>query len=99
MATGGMFPRSMFQWRSPRDRLSPPGFILPCQPILAPQVPVGPDWIWYSSNVPGGDGEALFRHACWMKLEGIVSKRIDTPYKSGPFSGWRKILCPFYARP
>jgi ATP-dependent DNA ligase len=25
-----------------------------------------------------------------MNLEGIVSKRIDTPYRSGPFTGWRK---------
>jgi hypothetical protein len=24
-----------------------------------------------------------------MGLEGIVSKRIDTPYRSGPFLGWR----------
>ena len=23
-----------------------------------------------------GDGAAIFRHACWMDLEGIVSKRI-----------------------
>jgi len=34
-----------------------------------------------------------------MGLEGIVSKRIDTPYRSGPFLGWRKIKCPGYARP
>ena len=34
-----------------------------------------------------------------MGLEGIVSKRIDAPYRSGPFLGWRKIKCPGYARP
>jgi bifunctional non-homologous end joining protein LigD len=36
---------------------------------------------------------------CAMGLEGIVSKRIDTPYRSGPFLGWRKIKCPGYVRP
>jgi ATP-dependent DNA ligase len=34
-----------------------------------------------------------------MGLEGIVSKRIDAPYRSGPFLGWRKIKCPGYRRP
>ena len=29
---------------------------------------------------------------------GIVSKRIDLPYRSGPFSGWRKIKGPGYFR-
>ena len=30
-----------------------------------------------------GDGGRLFRHACWMDLEGIVSKRIGSRYVSG----------------
>ncbi len=34
-----------------------------------------------------------------MGLEGIVSKRIDAHYQSGPFLGWRKIKCPGYVRP
>lgn len=33
--------------RSPlaRDRLSPPGFIRPCQAMLADTVPAGPEWV------------------------------------------------------
>ena len=33
--------------RSPlaRKRLSPPGFIRPCQPTLSTKVPTGPEWI------------------------------------------------------
>jgi len=31
----------------------------------------------------GKDGEAVFRHACTMGLEGIVAKRRDKPYRSG----------------
>jgi bifunctional non-homologous end joining protein LigD len=30
-----------------------------------------------------GDGETVFRHACKLGLEGIVSKRKDSPYRSG----------------
>jgi hypothetical protein len=31
------------------------------------------------------DGATLFAHACKMGLEGILSKRRDCPYRSGPF--------------
>jgi bifunctional non-homologous end joining protein LigD len=47
------------------------------------------DVIRFSGHVEGSKGAALFRRACAMGLEGIVSKRIDTPYRSGPFLGWR----------
>jgi hypothetical protein len=33
------------------------------------------------------DGTAVFRHACAMGLEGIVSKRVAAPYRSWPFAG------------
>jgi len=36
------------------------------------------------------DGESVFRHACLMGLEGIVSKRIDAPYPSVPSKVWLK---------
>ncbi|TMJ81540.1 MAG: hypothetical protein E6G76_24945 [Alphaproteobacteria bacterium] len=29
-----------------------------------------------------GDGETVFRHACKLGLEGIVSKRRDSTYRS-----------------
>ena len=37
----------MAQWRSllARDRRRPAGFIKPCQPVLARQIPTGPEWI------------------------------------------------------
>jgi hypothetical protein len=37
-----------------------------------------------------GDGEIVFRHACKMGLEGIISKRRNSPYKSGPTLNWIK---------
>jgi bifunctional non-homologous end joining protein LigD len=39
------------------------------------------------------DGEVVFRHACKLGLEGIVSKRKDSPYRSGP-PDWLKMKNP-----
>jgi len=41
-----------------------------------------------------GDGETVFRHACKMGLEGIVSKRKDSPYRSGRSPDWFKFKNP-----
>jgi bifunctional non-homologous end joining protein LigD len=38
-----------------------------------------------------GDGETIFRHACKLGLEGIVSKRKDSPYRSGRSPHWLKM--------
>jgi bifunctional non-homologous end joining protein LigD len=41
-----------------------------------------------------GDGMAMYKAACKMHLEGIVSKRIDAPYKPNDRSGiWTKAKC------
>ena len=37
------------------------------------------------------DGETVFRHACKLGLEGIVSKRKDSAYRSGRSPDWRKM--------
>jgi bifunctional non-homologous end joining protein LigD len=36
------------------------------------------------------DGETVFAHACKLGLEGIVSKRLDAPYRSGRGRTWLK---------
>jgi bifunctional non-homologous end joining protein LigD len=41
-----------------------------------------------------GDGAEVFKHACQMGLEGIVSKRRDMPYRAGPSKMWLKIKNP-----
>ena len=41
-----------------------------------------------------GDGEALFRHACAMGLEGLVAKRRQSRYRSGPSRDWIKVKNP-----
>ena len=37
-----------------------------------------------------GDGPTVFAHACKMGLEGIVSKRKDSAYRSGRSLDWLK---------
>jgi ATP-dependent DNA ligase len=38
-----------------------------------------------------GDGETVFRHACKLGLESIVSKRKDSAYRSGRSPDWLKM--------
>ena len=45
-----------------------------------------------------GDGPTVFRHVCKLGLEGIVSKRTDAPYRSGPSRAWVKSKNPERAR-
>ena len=40
------------------------------------------------------DGAIVFDHACRMNLEGIVSKRVDAPYRGGPSKMWLKSKSP-----
>ncbi len=39
------------------------------------------------------DGPAVLQSACAMSLEGIVSKRLDAPYRSGRSDDWTKAKC------
>lgn len=41
-----------------------------------------------------GDGDLVFEHACKLGLEGIVSKRADSTYRSGRCSNWVKVKSP-----
>jgi bifunctional non-homologous end joining protein LigD len=38
-------------------------------------------------------GATVYQRACTMKLEGIVSKRLDLPYRSGRGGDWVKLKC------
>jgi bifunctional non-homologous end joining protein LigD len=41
-----------------------------------------------------GDGVEMFKAICKLGLEGIVSKKLNAPYKSGPSKAWLKIKNP-----
>jgi len=38
-----------------------------------------------------GDGDKMFRAVCDLGLEGIVSKKLNAPYRSGPSKSWIKV--------
>ena len=52
-----------------------------------------PPKIVYVEHFEMDDGEAVYRHACKLKLEGIVSKRRDSRYRSGRQDSWLKLKC------
>ena len=41
-----------------------------------------------------GDGPTVFAHACKLRLEGIVSKRLGSRYRSGRSKDWLKFKNP-----
>jgi ATP-dependent DNA ligase len=51
------------------------------------------DGMRYSEHLRG-DGKEIFEHVCKMGLEGIVSKRRDSPYVSGRATCWIKVRNP-----
>ncbi len=51
------------------------------------------DGIQYVEHLEG-DGDKVFEAACKLGLEGIVSKRLTAPYKSGPCKSWIKVRNP-----
>jgi bifunctional non-homologous end joining protein LigD len=50
-----------------------------------------PDGIFVAPYETGEIGPDLFRAACNMGLEGVVSKRIDRPYRAGRSKDWVKV--------
>jgi ATP-dependent DNA ligase len=47
-----------------------------------------------NEHIEHGDGEVVFRHACQLGLEGIVSKRKGSAYRSGRSPDWLKMKNP-----
>ena len=47
-----------------------------------------------NEHLEHADGELVFRHACKLGLEGIVSKRLGSRYRSGRSPDWLKMKNP-----
>jgi bifunctional non-homologous end joining protein LigD len=41
-----------------------------------------------------GHGDKMFAAVCDLGLEGIVSKKLNAPYRSGPSKNWIKVKNP-----
>ena len=59
---------------------------------LTALLPPGEPRIQFAEHVVGA-GEKLFEAMCAEGLEGIVSKRIDAPYRAGRTKAWLKVKC------
>ncbi|MGB8588727.1 MAG: hypothetical protein WCD87_24190, partial [Pseudolabrys sp.] len=51
------------------------------------------DGIQYVEHAEG-HGDRIFEAVCKLGLEGIVSKKLDSPYNSGPSRAWLKVKNP-----
>jgi bifunctional non-homologous end joining protein LigD len=57
----------------------------------------GVDGVWFSEAL-AAEGAVVFAHACKLGLEGIVSKRAGSRYRSGTSRNWLKCLNPEFQR-
>jgi bifunctional non-homologous end joining protein LigD len=61
--------------------------------VLRPLIDgLGEDTVRYSDHVRG-QGRRFHARACAMGAEGIISKRVDRPYREGRGSSWVKTKC------
>jgi bifunctional non-homologous end joining protein LigD len=60
--------------------------------LLAPLMPADDATLRFSEHIEGSGG-SMFRHACALHAEGIISKRASAPYASGRNSAWLKSKC------
>jgi bifunctional non-homologous end joining protein LigD len=58
----------------------------------------GVDGVRFSEGLAAADGGTVFAHACKLGLEGIVSKRASSLYRSGTSRNWLKCLNPGFQR-
>jgi ATP-dependent DNA ligase len=52
----------------------------------------------YLITPPFHSGDLVFRHGCKMGLEGIVSKRLGSRYRSGRSADWPKFRTRMHLR-
>ena len=60
--------------------------------ILANLLANAPEYVHLSEHIQS-NGEVIFRKACEMHAEGIISKRADARYVSGRTTSWIKLKC------
>lgn len=51
-----------------------------------------PETLQFSEH-HSGQGAVFLKHASQLGVEGVVSKRLDCPYKPGDRGAWRKVKC------
>lgn len=62
------------------------------QALLHELIGTGRERLFFSAGIEAESTE-VFERACAMNLEGVVSKRLDAPYRSGRQKSWLKRKC------
>jgi bifunctional non-homologous end joining protein LigD len=62
--------------------------------LLGSVLAKAPPGLRFNEHLEHEDGEVVFRHACKLGLEGIVSKRLGSIYRSGKCKDWLKFKNP-----
>jgi bifunctional non-homologous end joining protein LigD len=62
------------------------------QELLETRLARSSDLIRYVEHLES-DGDAILESACKLSLEGIVSKKLNAPYRSGRSDNWTKAKC------
>lgn len=60
--------------------------------VLEALLESAPPTLRFSEHIQGA-GEAFFKQACELKLEGMISKRAQSTYQSGRCRDWLKVKC------
>jgi bifunctional non-homologous end joining protein LigD len=64
------------------------------EPIEARKATLASPGVRFNERLQHPEGEVVFRHACKMGLEAIVSKRLGSRYRSGRSPNWLKFKNP-----
>jgi hypothetical protein len=57
-------------------------------------IPVPQNQVSVAAAANDGDGALIYQHACALGCEGIVSKRLGSPYRAGRTDQWLKMKNP-----
>ena len=91
-------PRTLPPWPTPNSstgrKPTPQRWPLPrlSKPLPLDAAPDASGRIRFVEHFESG-GDAVLASACRMHLEGIISKRLDAPYRSGRSETWTKAKC------
>jgi bifunctional non-homologous end joining protein LigD len=74
-------------WNSPKEKWGRTTPFIERKAALGKLLFRSRDGIQYVEHAEG-HGDKMFAAVCHLGLEGIVSKKLNAPYKSGPSKAW-----------
>jgi bifunctional non-homologous end joining protein LigD len=85
-----MFPWAAPMWHAPLYKTLIGSPLMCAKPMLVPVLAKAGSGLRLNEHLAHDDGELVFLHACKLGLEGVVSKRLRSGYRSGLSRDWLK---------